>query len=442
MLLGLALTAHRKSIIFRREYPQLRELIDRSSEILTGTAAKFNVQQSRWRGIPGDRILELGAVQYDKDKEKFKGRPHDLICFDEVCDFTEQQFRFLMAWARTTIPDQRVRVVAAGNPPTSAEGEWVIRFWAPWLSDSYHPPARPGELRYFAMLDGKDTEVPSGEPFMHEGERIIPLSRSVIFAKLSDNPYLENTNYRATLQGLPEPLRSILLAGLFTQRAVDAPMQVIPLEWIKIAQRRWREREQPDVPVSVVGLDPARGGNDETVFVKKYDNYLTEPKAYPGVVTPDGQTIAGLLIGEVLEGDELSQSVVLNIDVIGIGSSVCDTLSGMAATDEFNFEIVPINFAAGSDETDKSGQLGLVNKRAEAYWKLREMLDPASGVDLALPPGDILAADLAAHRWKVSSRGIQILSKEDVRKKLGRSPGHGDAVALACMNESSGVYFR
>ena len=124
-------------------------------------------------------------------------------------------------------------MVCAGNPPTYAEGEWVIRYWAPWLSTSYPYPAEPGELRWFATIDGKDVEVESGKRFGYKGESIQPLSRTFIPAFLKDNPYLANTSYEAVLQGLPEPLRSQLLHGLFTTTRPDLPYQVIPTEWVK-----------------------------------------------------------------------------------------------------------------------------------------------------------------------------------------------------------------
>src|SRR5713226_8673084 len=48
LLLGLALTAHRDSIIFRREYPQLRELIQQSRRLLTGRGGRFNANENVW----------------------------------------------------------------------------------------------------------------------------------------------------------------------------------------------------------------------------------------------------------------------------------------------------------------------------------------------------------------------------------------------------------
>jgi hypothetical protein len=432
LLLGLSVTAHKKSIIFRREYKQLRELIDRSTEILEDTKARYSQTASRWRNIPGRRTLEFGAIQHEKDKENYKGRPHDLKGFDEIPDFTESQFRFLIAWNRSTNLDQRCRVVCAGNPPTHAEGEWVIRYWAPWLSESYPRPAKPGELRWFAGIDGKDVEVESGARFDYKGESIRPLSRTFIPALLGDNPYLRDTTYEAVLQGLPEPLRSQLLHGLFTATRPDMPYQVIPTEWVKAAQARWRDREPPDLSLTRVGVDPSRGGADSTEIAPRRGSYYHPLLSYPGQNVPDGPACAALVIEALGEDD----TVPINVDIIGIGASVYDIMFAQG------YEVAPVNFAEKSTATDKTGRLEMRNIRAEAYWKMREALDPKTGDDIALPPGDELIADLVAPQWRMTTTGVLIEPKKDIRKRLGRSPGKGDAVVLANFESVRGVLFR
>ena len=113
------------------------------------------------------------------------------------------------------------------------------------------------------------------------------------------------------------------------------------------------------------------------------------------------------------------------IDVVGIGSSPFDTLKSNRV------KIEGVNAASVSRETDRTKQFGFVNKRAELWWKMREALELGKGEDLALPPDKELLADLCAPRYKVTPRGIQIQSKDEIRKRLGRSPDCGDAVVLA-----------
>src|SRR5205814_422004 len=100
-----------------------------------------------------------------------------------------------MTWLRTTDPNQRCQVLLTFNPPTSAEGRWIIPFFGPWLGPQHPHPAKPGELRYFAMIDGEEVEVASAEPFEHHGETITAQSRTFIPSRVSDNIFLMDTNY-------------------------------------------------------------------------------------------------------------------------------------------------------------------------------------------------------------------------------------------------------
>jgi hypothetical protein len=415
--IGLALTAHRRSIIFRREYKQLRDIIDRSHEII-GERGRFNQQTNLWRLADG-RFLELGAVQFEHDVDGFQGRAHDLKCFDELPQFSEHQYRFLIGWNRTTIPGQRCRIAGAGNPPTSAEGEWVIRRWAPWLDGQHPRPALPGHLRWFAILDGDDTEVADGTPFEFKGETIQPRSRTFIPARLADNPHLERSGYRAILQAFPEPLRSQMLYGDFEAGTKDDPWQVIPTAWIRAAQARWTPNGVPDGPQDCVGVDVARGGADKTVLSRRYGAWFALLEKYPGSDTPDGQAVATLTLKALTDGGQA------NVDVIGVGASVYDLLRQQRA------KVVPINFAESSSARDRSNTLRFANRRAEAYWKLREALDPDKGENLMLPPDSELLADLCAPHWSMRTTGIQVEAKEDIVKRLGRSPDCGDAVVLS-----------
>jgi hypothetical protein len=423
LLLGLGLTAHRKTLVLRREAAQLPELVARLLEI-AGTAGRWRGSGNggTLRGVDGFRSIELAGCEHERAKSKYKGRAHDLKAFDELPDFTESQYLFITGWNRTTVKGQRCRVVGAGNPPTTAEGEWVLRRWGPWL-DAQHPrPAKPGELRWYAMVDGKDVEREDGQSFEHKGETIYPRSRSFVPAKLDDNPILKATGYIRTVQNLPEPLRSQLLHGDFSVGREDDVYQVIPSAWVRAAQARWKSEGWRDDELSAVGVDVARGGADKTVLAPRHKQWFAPLQKHPGKGTPDGQAVAGLVLRAIagLPG------AAVNVDIIGVGASAYDWCRAMQVKN-----LHGINFAEASDSRDKSGQLQFVNLRAWAFWSLREALDPQRGDNLALPPDPELFADLTAARWLLSARGVKIESKEEIIARLGRSPDCADAVVLA-----------
>lgn len=420
LLLGTSLTTQQHSIIFRREAVQLTGLEERMTKIV-GTRKGYNSQTGVWR-LPGNRIMELGSVQGAEDWLKYQGRGHDLKGFDEICHFLESQFRTLIGWMRTDDPTVRQRVICAGNPPTNSEGEWVIRYWAPWLDPMHPNPAKPGELRWFITnADGKDEEVAGPQPVMVDGEQVFPKSRTFINSNVDDNLFLQITGYRATLQQLPEPLRSQMLRGDFQAGRTDPVWQLVPTEWVKAAQARWTKRDAKGEMTSL-GFDPARGGVDKSTVARRHGQWFDELVAAPGTVTKDGPTAAGFIVPLVRNG------ACICVDSIGIGSSALDFLVGL------NLLVLPVVGSAASGLTDKSGQLRFRNKRAEMYWRMREALDPTNPDPIALPPDQELLADLCAVRYKIVTMGkvaaIQVRDKDEIREVLGRSPDRGDAVAM------------
>lgn len=432
-LLGTAITQHRRSIIFRREYPQVRALVDRSKEIV-GESGAFNGSDLVWRLNDG-RLLEFGAVQHPDDVRKHQGRPHDFIGFDEGSHFTEQQYLFLTGWLRTTIPGQRCRVGVGSNPPTDAEGEWLIRRWAPWLDPAHARPAKAGELRWFAMVDGKEVERATGAAFEHHGELIQPRSRTFIPARVADNPHLLETGYVATLQALPEPLRSQLLYGDFTVGLADAEWQVIPSAWVRAAQGRWTEQrpmlDDGPMPLMQIGVDVAQGGADRTVLARRYGTWFAEPEIHPGSTVPDADENAKRVERALLEGG------VAHIDSDGIGASTYHLLVPRVGRDH----VVAYKGSARTKGKDKAGVLTFVNVRAAAWWAMRDALDPAHGSEIALPPSRELRAELCAPRYEKQANGIKIEDKDDTKKRGGRSPDLGDAYVMANWQGSSlGAY--
>jgi len=309
LLLGLALTQHKRSIVFRREATQTVGLVDRLAEIL-GTRDGLNSQQLIWR--LHDRQIEFGSCKDPGDETRWQGRAHDGCFFDEICNFLEHQFRFLCTWLRTTIQGQRCRIVCTGNPPVNEDGRWVISYWGPWLDPKHPHPAEPGELRWYTTIDGKDVEVPNGNAIRVKGVMVKPMSRTFIPSKVQDNPFLMGTNYEAVLQALPEPLRSQMLEGNFQAGIRDSEWQVIPTAWVDEAQARWKEDGKKGAMDSV-GVDPARGGSDRFVISTRYGVWYSPLICYPGIKTPDGATGAGLVITALKDG------APIHVDVIGIG---------------------------------------------------------------------------------------------------------------------------
>jgi len=422
LALGLAGTHHERSLIFRRVFPSLRGMIERSRQIFNRANQShaddsFNESTHVWRLADG-RMIEFGAVQYEADLKKWQGQPHDFLAFDEATEFPEAFIRFLWAWLRTTVTGLHCQLLLTFNPPFDDSGAWVVRFFAPWLDPQHPNPAADGELRWYAMVDGKEVECGSGAPFEHDGAVITPKSRTFFHAALKDNPILEASGYGATIDALPEPLRS-LLRGNFDAAKVADPWQCIPSAWVKLAQARWTEKPPVKEP-DTVGADLARGGKDKMSISRIFENWFAPIETHPGTAVPDGPSAAALLLWAVKLG------IKIGVDVIGIGTSVYDSLVTA------NADVLAVNNSESAEgRRDKSGRFKFRNVRAASYWSFREALDPDHGEKLALPPDAEMSADLCAPRFSVTTMGIQLESKDEIKERLGRSPDKGDSVVIA-----------
>lgn len=437
---GLALTQHRNSLILRRQATDTKAI----SELFRGLPPKVG----RWRssGYGGEfrtadgRLIVVGGCQHEDDWKKYQGQAQDLYVFDELPHFSETIYSTLIAWNRVRdplrFPNQRCRVLAPGNPPTDPQGDWVLKRWRAWLDPEYQFPAKPGELRwYYRNAKGEDAEADGPGPIPN-AERpeapFHPKSRTFIPAKLEDNPVYMAQGYAATLEALPEPMRSMMRWGDFAAGRIDGAWQLIPSLWVSLAQKRWYLRkEQGFGPLSQLGCDPAHGGTDEFTLAMRHGRTIAEVRAVSGRLVPDGKAGARL----VKDAGGCTPGVRTLIDVIGVGGRTYDAACEMAGCDP-----VPIVVSHATNYRDpKIPEIEFMNERAAMMWNLRLALDPEGGPEetrLALPPDRELMTDLCAPRYYPRASGIQVESKDDIEKRIGRSTDRGDAVALAEWNNT------
>lgn len=419
LLLGLAITRHQHALICRREAEQVKGLVARSREIIGAHGRYAGGNEKIWR-LPGSRTIQFGGLKDPDSWGKYQGRSFDLIGIDEAAHFLEVQVRALMGWNRTTTVGQRCRVVMAFNPPTFADGAWIIDYFGPWLDRRHPTPAQPGELRWYVTgADGQDMAVPGPGPVEINGGLRTPRSRTFIPARIEDNPYFMATDYVSTLDSLPGKLHAMMRYGDMTIGQEDHTSQLIPTAWVEAAQKRWTEAKPVGAKMSALGVDVARGGDNSTVLAPRYGHWFGPLIVEPGLNTPDGPAVSGLVVAN------LRDAAPIQVDVIGVGGSVYDHLRGLG------LHVVGINGAEGTAGRDRSGRLEFQNRRSELWWRMQEALDPAHGSDLALPPDRALLADLCAPRWSIPATKIIVEKKEETIKRIGRSPDRGDAVVYA-----------
>lgn len=221
---------------------------------------------------------------------------------------------------------------------------------------------------------------------------------------------------------------------------------VIPLAWVEAAMRRWEDRH-PDCECGAphpqwkparhvcelddfvsVGVDPARFGPDLSALALRHGDEISEIRTFQ---KKDTVEVASLTSGIIL-----SAGGKCVVDVGGLGAGVVDQLRASKLTEKAT---IAFNGSEATKLRDQTGEWGFTNKRAAAYWHLRERLSPDSENPISLPPWDELRGELTTPKFKEAQGGkIQLESKDDIRKRLGRSPDVADAVCYAfwtdCIN--------
>ncbi len=160
----------------------------------------------------------------------------------------------------------------------------------------------------------------------------------------------------------------------------------------------------------VVGVDPARFGDDRSVIVVRQGLRMEKPMIHHGV---DNMQLAGL-VAQVID-DRDPDAVFIDV---GGGAGVIDRLR------QLDYYIVEVPFGGKANQPNL-----FVNRRAEMWWQVKEWL----GNGGSIPNDTALKAELSTPTYWFDAVGKRCLeSKDEIKKRLqgGGSPDIADALAL------------
>jgi hypothetical protein len=354
---------------------------------------------AQWKTEDGE-LIGYGRKPADHDEHGFQGihARYVLVVLDEACGIPKT----LWTGTSTLVTNDDARILAIGNPddPTSEFAE--VCAGAP--EDGSSGMSKAGW--WVIGISVFETPNFTGE---HVPEGLRHLLPSQVWVE-----------ERRVEWGEGSPLWTSKVLGRFPDDGEDG---VIPWSWLKRCQGEAATAKIGPLRVPIhLGVDVgASEGGDETVIVCRRGGRI-DP-GFRRLRTADSEEIVDGIIAAIKE----TEATAVMVDSIGVGFGVCGSLRRRVQAEvQWPVNVTGINVGEAAEDPTR-----FVNRRAEIWWTVGREWSQSGAWDLT-DVGDSTLNELATPRYIEVKGRIQIESKDDIRKRLGRSPDNADAVLLAC----------
>ena len=183
---------------------------------------------------------------------------------------------------------------------------------------------------------------------------------------------------------------------------------LITIDLVSIAAARVIQEHEIEGAPRIIGVDPARFGNDSFVIQRRQGLY-----AYPTIVLPklDNMEAAGRLV-TIMDQFQPDATFVDS----GRGEGVIDRCR------QLGYDVTEVNFGGSPIK-----EAIYANKRTEMWDSIGEWLRQGG----VIPNDPQLKSDLVSPTYHYTKTNKMILEeKEAIKTRLGRSPDRADALAL------------
>lgn len=181
-----------RAILFRKTFPMLAKIIDRSRAIYPHLGGRYNESKHIWR-FPAGGFVRFANLDKPGAEENYQGDDFTYIGFDELTQWaTAKQYTYMRSRLRSSAGSGITHLMIRGACNPGGRGHsWVKTHFG--IDDAGNPAD---------FIDtGTGNQIGTG------------FRRVFIPARLRDNPFLAGTDYERELMALPRDLRVALLDG-------------------------------------------------------------------------------------------------------------------------------------------------------------------------------------------------------------------------------------
>ena len=365
-----------------------------------GKLAGYVTLDAQWK--IGAELVAFGRKPADHDEHGFQGihERYLLVVLDEACGIPPA----LWTGAGTLGTNDDARMLAIGNPDDPSSEFATICAGAPDDGSS----GLSDEGWWVVTISIFDTPNFTGEPVPAE-----------LRLQLPAQTWLDDQTKK---WGVGSPLYTSKVLGRFP---ADASTGTVPWSWIKACQGDdAAARVGPLLVPVVLGVDVAGSdAGDETVVYERRGMHAGRRWS---VQSSDPEVVLQLIEDAVRS----SGATKVKIDAIGVGWGLVAPLRRTFPS----LEVVPVvvsEAAPGNDPEDgKPWSEKFINLRAFIWWHVGRVMSQQHAWDLT-EVEDATLNELAAPKYREVKGRIQIESKDELRKRIGRSTDNADALLLA-----------
>jgi hypothetical protein len=352
------------------------------------------VVQRTDRWVVGGRLVGMGRKPPDYSESAFQGihRRFVLVLLDEACGIPA----WLWTAVETITTGNDCRILAIGNPD---DPQSHFRFicqgrpgWESFKISCFDSPNFTGE------------QVP---------ESLKGLLTSVEWAE-----------DRAAEWGTDNPLYIAKVLGEFP---TDNPWSVVRMSDVSACRIGTPRLLAEQLPVEL-GVDVG-GGLDETVIRERRG--MVAGREWREL-SDQPEKISRLILGAIKE----TGATAIKIDSIGVGAGVVGEMRNLKAAGVHNAKVYGVNVAEKAHDPNK-----YFNLRSQIWWELGRLQSQEREWDLSrMENADTTIAQLLETHYEHDLKGrTKIEPKDEIRKRIGRSPDNADALLLAYYHPKSGA---
>jgi hypothetical protein len=371
--------------------PQIEKFIDIKLIADWNHSSKYIIYKN------GSKIRYGGLGDKPDDWEKWMSGEYGWIAIDQAEQFTEIEYEMLATRLRLKLPGIKYFFLLSCNPNIG------------WIKERFIESNRDDHIFIPSLPMDNAANLPA--TYIDRMKKILTPQRQ-----------------KALLDGDWE--------------AVGEPDNVYTYLEVQKATKR---RLQASLPIEI-GVDVARSGDDQSVIALREGMRVRIYSEKKGHDTMRTTGLVWLCCSKSIIPDlkEKLDKIVIKVDADGLGAGVVDRLKEQKSEKEKLFTdmilkgLTPKKRAAlkeegyklqikileihGSGKARSPGEFK--NLRAEIHMGMMYLLP-----DLDLPEDREITTQLMAIKYKINSAGqIQIMPKEEIKKKLGRSPDQAEAI--------------